>query len=55
MNTDQLRDRFPDELACRTFFETMIWGNNRICPQCKSQISNKLSGASSKLTPPMTW
>jgi transposase-like protein len=26
----------------------MIWGNNRICPHCKSQISYKLSGASSK-------
>jgi transposase-like protein len=26
----------------------MIWGNKRICPHCKSQISYKLSGASSK-------
>ena len=48
MNTDQLRNSFPDEMTCRTFFETIIWGNNRTCPHCKIQISYKLSGPSCK-------
>jgi transposase-like protein len=46
MNTDQLRNRFPDENACRSFFESIIWQNGRFCPHCKSQTSYKLSGAS---------
>ncbi|CAB1070467.1 hypothetical protein D1AOALGA4SA_12653, partial [Olavius algarvensis Delta 1 endosymbiont] len=25
MDIDQLRARFPDENACRTFFESIIW------------------------------
>ena len=32
MNTDQLRARFPDESACRQFFESIIWKNGRVCP-----------------------
>ncbi len=46
MNTDQLRNRFPNEVACRTFFETIIWGDKRICPHCYSQVSYKFSSDS---------
>jgi hypothetical protein len=34
MNTDQLRERFPDENVCRTFFESIIWSDGRFCPHC---------------------
>ena len=44
MNTDQLRDRFPDENACRSFFESIIWRNGRICPHCGFERSYHLSG-----------
>ncbi|CAB1069603.1 hypothetical protein D1AOALGA4SA_10819, partial [Olavius algarvensis Delta 1 endosymbiont] len=27
MDIDHLRARFPDENACRTFFESIIWRN----------------------------
>jgi hypothetical protein len=30
MNIDQLRNQFPDEDACRSFFETILWKNGRI-------------------------
>jgi transposase-like protein len=45
MNTDQLRERFPDENACRTFFESVIWQNGRYCPHCNNNKSYWLSGA----------
>ena len=34
MNTDQFRKLFPDESACRAFFESIIWRNGRFCPHC---------------------
>ncbi|MEX1326078.1 MAG: transposase [Desulfobacterales bacterium] len=39
MNTDQLRARFPDESACRQFFESIIWQNGRVCPNCACEKS----------------
>ena len=30
MNLDQLKSMFPDENACRNFFETIIWQNGRL-------------------------
>lgn len=34
MNIDQLRNWFPDETACRRFFEHTRWPQGRICPHC---------------------
>lgn len=48
MNIDQLRARFPDENACREFFESVIWQNGRRCPHCDCQSSYLLSGLSSR-------
>jgi hypothetical protein len=47
MAIDQLREQFPDETACREFFESVIWQNGRSCPNCDFQISYLLSGRSS--------
>lgn len=48
MNIDQLRARFPDEIACRRFFESIIWRNGRRCPHCDYETSYRLSGPSSR-------
>ena len=48
MNIDQLRARFPDESACRSFFEAIIWRNGRRCPHCGFETSYFLSGPSSR-------
>ena len=48
MNLDQLKARFPDESACRTFFENIIWQNGRRCPHCHCEISYFISGPSSR-------
>lgn len=48
MDIDQLRARFPDETACREFFESVIWQNGRRCPHCDCQVSYLLSGRSSR-------
>jgi len=42
MNIDQLRERFPDENACRKFFESVMWPNGRRCPHCGSFKSYSL-------------
>lgn len=46
MTVDQLRTRFPDEAACRQFFESIIWPQGRVCPHCGSDKSYRLRGAS---------
>ncbi len=46
MNMDQLRDRFPDESACRKFFESIIWPNGRQCSHCGSLKSYHIRGIS---------
>ena len=48
MNIDQLRARFPDEAACRHFFESIIWPRGRRCPHCGGSKSCELKGASVK-------
>lgn len=48
MNIDQLRDRFPNENACRTFFESIIWQKGRRCPHCGHDRSCKLQSAKSR-------
>ena len=48
MNLDRLKSRFPDENACRNFFETIIWQNGRCCPHCDCETSYFLSGPSSR-------
>jgi transposase-like protein len=48
MNIDQLKERFPDENACRQFFESIIWRNGRLCPHCDCTKSYPLSGKSSR-------
>ena len=48
MDIGQLRARFPDEKACRDFFESVIWPNGRRCPNCDCQISSLLSGLSNR-------
>jgi len=34
MNLNQLRNQFPNESACRQFFESIRWPSGRICPHC---------------------
>lgn len=48
MDIDQLKVRFPDENACRKFFESIIWHNGRRCPHCDYKKSYPLSGKSSR-------
>ena len=48
MNVEQLREQFPDENACRKFFESIIWHHGRRCPHCKYEISYPLRGKSSR-------
>jgi len=48
MNIDQLRERFPDENACRTFFESIIWRNGRFCPHCGVERTYPISGKTSR-------
>ena len=46
MSIDQLRKRFPDEDACRLFFDSILWKHGRACPHCDNLKSYHLSGAS---------
>jgi transposase-like protein len=46
MNADQLREAFPNESACRKFFEAVIWSNGRVCPHCSCGKSYHIKGAS---------
>ena len=48
MNTDQLRQRFPTEQACREFFEDVIWPEGRICPHCNSKKSISITGKTAR-------
>jgi transposase-like protein len=48
MNADQLRARFPDESACRKFFESIIWQNGRVCPHCACEKSYPIRGKTSR-------
>ncbi len=48
MNTDQLRARFPNEKACRTFFFSIVWSNGRLCPHCGFERTYEISGKTSR-------
>ena len=39
MNIEAFQQHFPDEAACRAFFESMIWPDGRVCPHCGSTTS----------------
>ena len=44
MNIDKLRQQFPNEEACRRFFESVLWKNARRCPHCQCLKSYPLKG-----------
>jgi hypothetical protein len=44
MNINNLRAQFPDESACRKFFELINWPNGRRCMHCSPETSYMLSG-----------
>ena len=46
MNIDQLRKQFPDGDALRSFFESVLWKNGRICPHRFNEKSCCLKDAS---------
>jgi len=48
MNIDQLRQRFPNEQACRSFFESVMWQRGRYCPHCRAEKSWLLKGSSAR-------
>ena len=48
MNTDQLRERFPNEEACRHFFESILWKHGRRCPHCDYEKTYHLCGETSR-------
>jgi transposase-like protein len=48
MNIDQLRQRFPNEQACRSFFESVMWQKGRYCPHCHAEKSWLLKGSSAR-------
>ena len=48
MHIDHLRERFPDESACRQFLESVIWTDGRICPRCKFNKSYEIKGESTR-------
>lgn len=48
MNIKQLREQFPDEVACRSFFESIIWSSGRTCPHCGSDKSWAIKGESAR-------
>jgi transposase-like protein len=48
MTINELRKQFPDEEACRRFFESMIWPAGRACPHCGSTKSWGLRSATTR-------
>ena len=46
MDIDALRKNFPDEEACRRFFENVLWSQGRFCPHCHCMKSYPLAGPS---------
>ena len=48
MTLDQLREHFSDEIACLTFFESVIWANGRSCCHCGHDKSYPLRGKTSR-------
>ena len=48
MNVKQLRDFFPDEASCRTFFESAVWPDGPVCPHCHRRKAWRLTGLSAR-------
>ncbi|MAF94150.1 MAG: hypothetical protein CMM60_00055 [Rhodospirillaceae bacterium] len=48
MHIDQLRDRFPDDVACRQFLEGVMWADGRLCPGCRHDKSYAIRGESAR-------
>jgi transposase-like protein len=48
MNIDQLRQRFPNELACQLLFESVMWQKGRYCPHCHAEKYWLLKGFSAR-------
>jgi len=48
MEIDRLEKEFPDETACRAFFERIIWRNGRFCPHCGGMKSWAIKGNSAR-------
>jgi transposase-like protein len=48
MTINDLRKRFPDEEACRLFFESIMWPSDRICPHCDSTQSWAIKSESAR-------
>ncbi len=48
MDTDQLRESFPDENACRTFIKSIIWRNGRLYSHGSFEITYSISGTTSR-------
>ncbi len=48
MNINEFKKRFPNENACRRFFESVSWADGRKCPHCHCQKSYLLKSASVK-------
>ena len=46
MTADELREKLPNEKACRHFLERMIWKNGRVCPHCGCMESWAIKGHS---------
>ena len=50
MHIDQLRNWFPDETACRQFFENARWPNGRVCPHCGHDVSYIINASHRRVT-----
>ena len=48
MDIKRLREHFPDEESCRSFFESIIWSSGRTCPHCSSDKSWGIKGESAR-------
>lgn len=48
MTINELQKQFPDEAACRRFFETMMWPSGRVCPHCGSSQSWAIKSESAR-------
>lgn len=48
MTLKDLRERFPDEEACRQFFELVIWASGRTCPHCSHYKSWAIKSESAR-------
>lgn len=48
MNVKHLRQKFPDELSCRAFFESVLWPDGPVCPHCHGQKAWRIGGNSTR-------